>query len=859
MKHQYKPKKCKFIEHRAVKFDRETGNPKLDASGAEIPFTENRTAVCKINPKSIDPRLLETFDDSKETINDILANMSEHWFDVYTVESGVKNDMKKFTIMDLYAGAVPGDILKGEFTLVHGRKRVLVKKSITGYVTRELMAPQEDDGFILCDREQFINSLNRKTDKIFGEETSIPAKWWCDTICGDLDTMLKGYAQCVLGMSDTDDGKWRTAVHEVSESIYDNEFSRKHAERTIIKLGPQHLRHVNGLMPDTSVIQWPISCKICGENATITEPDFAKEPKLKRLYLASMKAFERIVKESFPKKNVFKPNIPMLPRDSVKKLDGYYNYSAELIYIPGPKKASRFRVEFRAKSDRTGNDYYPKDLFKFTSECVIPRFSMLKSTGAMTLNIPYTVPCQKPFMSQDAEINWDAGLGIDLGYARFAMVLSKPASKYPGMVNWHEAIDWFSKKYGLDVLNAHCSKATQKEIEDMIAEERDGKATMGAIFLLGVRDGNPPDIQHDWRPSNDPMATLFTRMERRTNKDGSPFYSGQQLAIIGHTKTFRIQMRQIFANRIEYYHRQSEWDLNHSEEQVFARESEVAKALAARYDFLNESIRCITQRFISDILTSDGAFRPAFIAMEDLNLNELGKDKSFKSLYMTITEDWGLDPRQDYKVSVRKGRTVAEITYPEGKKPPRPAQFPKVFPATEHWNTPERISAKGQTIVIACTPTSKGTVAMARDSIECYTKKALHIALIKHDVERLCTHMGILFREVSAKFTSQTCDCCGNAKTVAYDPAERGTDLYTAMAGALKEGKNFRFKRTFICGNPACPMCQVAVNADSNAASVICHMVRNGKSDYFKDKRAKFKAPKVKKETKKSSKSKKDK
>lgn len=31
MKHQYKPKKCKFIEHRAVKFDRETGNPKLDA------------------------------------------------------------------------------------------------------------------------------------------------------------------------------------------------------------------------------------------------------------------------------------------------------------------------------------------------------------------------------------------------------------------------------------------------------------------------------------------------------------------------------------------------------------------------------------------------------------------------------------------------------------------------------------------------------------------------------------------------------------------------------------------------------------------------------------------------------------
>jgi hypothetical protein len=36
-------------------------------------------------------------------------------------------------------------------------------------------------------------------------------------------------------------------------------------------------------------------------------------------------------------------------------------------------------------------------------------------------------------------------------------------------------------------------------------------------------------------------------------------------------------------------------------------------------------------------------------------------------------------------------------------------------------------------------------------------------------------------------------------------------------------------------------------------------MVRNGKSDYFKDKRAKFKAPKVKQETKKSSKSKKDK
>ena len=852
MKHQYKPKKCQFIEHRDLVLDTKSGEPKLDKKGNVIPIVENRTAVCKLNPKSIDPRFFAAFDASKDTINSILEMMSEHWFDVYTVESKVKTDMKKFSLMDLYAGIVPKEVLSGIYTLIHGRNRVLVTKMITGRTTREVMAPQENDKFILCNREDFITPLKKKIDKIFGAETTIPAKWWDETICGDVDIMMKSYAQRVLGTDDSNDNKWLHAVHEASENLYKSESDRKYDERIIIEVGPQHLRYVNGLTPDTTVRSWPLACKICGENKSIEEPDFKKDKKLAKLYNATMKCFENAIREAFPKKMVFKPNIPVMEKSSIKKIDGYYNYSAELSCLPGPKGANRFRIEFRAQSDHSGAEYYPTDIFKYAAGEMTPRISRLKSTDELTLNIPYKVPCKIPVMKPDAEINWKSGIGIDIGYARFGMILSKPAVEFPGMVNWNEALSWFADQYGKVVLTRHLSKSTCKDLDGMLEEERIGKTNMGAIFLLGVRDGNPPDVEHEWRPSHDPLAPLFTRMVRRTNKDGSPFYSNRQLEIIGYTKTFRIQMRQVFANRLEYYHLQSKWDLTHTPEHVFAKESEDAKRLSDRYDFLNKSIRCITQRFVSDILTSDGAFKPAFISMEDLNLNNLDKDTKFKSLYSTITRDWHIDPRNEYKVSIRQGRTVAEITYPDGVKPPKPAQFKKVFPATEQWNTPVRLSANGQTIVIACTPTSVGMAAMAHDSIEYYTKKALHVALIKHDVERMCTRMGILYREISAKFTSQTCDCCGYVKSTTYNPKENGCDIEASIERAKTENKNFRYGRTFICGNPLCPMCGVTVNADNNASSVICHKVRNGSSDYFKEKREKFKLMKVKNNAKMS-------
>ena len=115
--------------------------------------------------------------------------------------------------------------------------------------------------------------------------------------------------------------------------------------------------------------------------------------------------------------------------------------------------------------------------------------------------------------------------------------------------------------------------------------------------------------------------------------------------------------------------------------------------------------------------------------------------------------------KEGFKLTASKNSNTATIDFGRGVTR---EEVENMCKDTAHWHAPKEIKAEGTVVTIYCEPTAEGLRCRNSEWSDHYMKNAMHLALLKHDVERIVTRKGILYKEVSAKKTSQTCHACGN-------------------------------------------------------------------------------------------------
>ena len=804
------------------------------------PTKETRTAVCPAACVSVigAERIGKASELSNKLIHEVLSLVQGNLFAPLTLVT--KNGSKTVSLFNIYHGDLAKEDIgeDDKYTVRFKSKEYKLNKCLGLYPTRELFNPKSP---LAGNRDEIVDG-------------SCDATFWNETVCAKIDGMVKGYVGRVSGDSEgNSDSKWGDAVYGVSNKSNGDFVTRSKTARVISRLGPQVMNAMNGEMPDTEPAfgkngKKALKTKIDSEAFEITKEQFDSLENTKTIYIAAIEEFKKMVVENFPNP---KKNIPItVPKITVHR-DGrmkgqFFDWEVVIYGLPG----GPVNMYIRAHSDKKST-YYPKNLFAQTKETPKGTLIIADNTDInamvcddpsrackvqLTLNIPYEVEVNVPSIvtAENGKpdlnaVNLDEVIGMDAGIAVGGLITTiKPDQIGPDMVDWHEAVYAYSKDGGREtnLFKTTATKSTRDDLVRLCDEYAEGRYTLVGMFTLGLRDGAPTDEAHDWIPSCDPCAKLFAWMQHRLDANGHQFYNKEQLSIIGHTKVWRKFIRQQIANRRHYFAEQAKWDVCHDTiTEVFADMSPVASELRTEYESLTDKIRVESTFILSTSLLNTKCFGMAsVISMENLNLNNVEKGSKFMSLYSTVKREWHMGPMQGCKLSAGKNSNVAVITFDH---PVAKQDVLANCKQTKQWNVPDDVKVEGNVATITCTPTKEG--ARCRDSewADHYVKNAMHIALLKKDVERIVTRRGTLFKAVPAKMTSQTCHACGHNKC-----SKKDENL--TMEQCLTKKLNYRQGRVFVCGNPECTLHGRIQNADSNAAFCIRNRVKFKDSDFSK-------------------------
>lgn len=809
---------------------------------------ENRTARCPAMCVSETgaTRLAAGVRGADRAIHAAFAIIKERLFETLTV---ITNDGEvNVSVFDIYNTGLPKEYLNGsKYTVVRGTTEFSLNSCVGLYPTRELFNPKSP---VLGDRAELLALI----DKTISEETGIvaetPSRFWNECVCSKVDGMMKGYAQRVSmlakAISGHSDSKWSDAVREVAKKSGLGLVEHTIISRVLAKCGPQTEQAINGEMSSLDKVfgkskNKTFKTKVDGDEFEInyaTFETYGNSPK--EIYLAAYDVFKKAVIENVPNpKKVIPLTVPEISIDRNSTIDStYFDWKVTVRGIPG----GSVEVLVRAHSDK-GTNYYPENLFAFTKEC--PKGTLVFTDGVnvsdmvcadmnhpgippMTLNIPYSVERKVPSLDNDniSKIDLDKTVGMDAGVAVAGLITTIKAKDIAeGMMDWHEAVHaYYVGHSDTNLFTKTATKSTRDDLKRLVEEYESGDYNLIAMLTIGLRDGSPTDDAHDWKPVCDPCAPMFAWLIHRTKENGEPFYTEKQISVIGHTKVWRKLIRQLIANRRHYFFEQAKWDRVHDTmTEVFSKKCPLATELNEEYKVLTTKIGTERTFILSCELLNSSVIRSSdIVSMENLNLNDVEKTNKFHTLYATVTKSWHMDPRNGYKVSASKNSNTATIDFCRSVTRDEVASMCK---DTEHWHAPSDITINGTVATIYCEPTAEGLRCRNSEWSDHYMKNALHLALLKHDAERILTRKGVLYKEVSAKKTSQTCHACGYSKC-----AKKEEKLNIEQC--LSKKKNFRDGRQFVCGNPACKLHGVMQNADVNAAFCIRNRVKFKDSEF---------------------------
>ena len=540
--------------------------------------------------------------------------------------------------------------------------------------------------------------------------------------------------------------------------------------------------------------------------------------------------------------------VPSIKVDSKSTLDStYFDWKVTVRGLPG----GTVEMLLRAHSDK-GTNYYPENIFALSKECpkgtlvftrdvdvasMICRDANRPGNLPMTLNIPYEVPVKVPTLAKEdiQYVDLDKTLGIDAGVSVAGLITTiGPKEIGKDMLDWHEAVHAYHADHaGTNLFTKTATKATRDDLLRLVDEYNSGDYRLISMLTIGLRDGSPTDEAHGWKPVCDPCAPMFSWLKYRTNADGSRYYNDRQIAIIGHTKLWRKFIRQLIANRRHYFFEQARWDRVHDTmTEVFAQESPVAAELNKEYEILGDKIRVESTYLLScELLTGSAMENYEIVSMEKLNLNDVKENIKFRSLYSTVANDWNMNPKNGYKVSASKNSNTATIDF---GRPVTKEEVMAKCKETAHWQFPVDIKVNNTTATLYCEPTREGLRCRNSEWSDHYTNRAMHLALLKHDVARIVMRRGILYKEVPAKDTSKACHVCGYIKKESAADRKRNGGNPLDKEQCLAKKINYRRGREFICGNPACPMHGIIQNSDVNGSFNVRNLVKFSFKDFGK-------------------------
>lgn len=859
-----------------------------------VDTTEHLTARCPAMcmDKTSADKLLLCVTAVNQVIHQVLDSIKGMLFEPLTMKTS--RGTRKITVFDIYCFGLPrkyedsdghevnclwevgdpdsSDGKKKEmFIVMRGRKQYLLNASTGLYPTRSLFQAN-----LPGSRQALLDVISESFSKAFGKPVEKVSVLFRDCVCEKVDSMLKGYARRVSRLSRPavakhPDTKWKTALCKTANDIKLDSVEAKKLIKILDDCLPQTDRAVNGELPDARCffgekLDKEVKRTIDNETWKLTyEVSFLRcEKQVKKLYRGAYKEFCSLVLENFPiPKKLIPVTFQGMTVDKMETVGNKYFDRVVKLQMPGGSIPLLIRIH-----SGKGTNYYPDDLFAMTSGCPKPTLVIKRNDvkgrdmicgGAaipvdipMTLNIPYERPISVPnFSKDDAEkVSLSTTVGIDAGYAVAALTTTISSKNIgPDMMDWHEAVYAYHKERpNTNLFTRTASGTCRDDLMRLCNEYKSGNYNLICLLTVALREGAPVDAEHDWEPVCDPCAPMFSWLQNRKKKNGKPFYNEKQLSIIGHTKVWRRHIRELLANRIHYFNEQSIWDTVHDTiNDVFVNNSPIASALSDAYATINNAIRQETTYLLSyELLNTEYMKTVDIVSMEELNLNDLKENTKCRSLYDTLTKDWCMNS-EECRVHVSKHGQVAVVDF--GRKVTT-KEVLGLCKETKDWLVPYKVKIKGTEATLYCELTEEGALRRRKGLVESYMHRALHLALLKRDIERILRRRKILFRGVDAENTSKTCHACGYAKcpTSGNDRKNKKnsntnktnvpqTDTkkkeYTLEECQLHK-YNYRNGRVFVCGNPECTMCGVEQNADTNAAYCIRNRVKYANKDFPK-------------------------
>ena len=781
--------------------------------------------------------------------------IKEHLFEPLTAVAG--DHTIKITVFDIYATGFPkecrGD--DGKYTVSRVERVYRINSSVNEYPTRELFNPISP---VLPGREILLHLIC----KIIFEETGISVDevvtFLKESVWTKVDGMLKGYTRRVSTLAKTisghSDSKWSDAVRLAAQKTELDFITSSKLSRVLISCGPQTIKAINGELPDMNKIfgkdgKKVFKTKVDGDEQTMSLAEFTgMYRQALEIYLSAYAEFRKLAIANIPDPKKVSLTVPSIKVDSKSTLDStYFDWKVTVRGLPG----GTVEMLLRAHSDK-GTNYYPENIFALSKECpkgtlvftrdvdvasMICRDANRPGNLPMTLNIPYEVPVKVPTLAKEdiQYVDLDKTLGIDAGVSVAGLITTiGPKEIGKDMLDWHEAVHAYHADHaGTNLFTKTATKATRDDLLRLVDEYNSGDYRLISMLTIGLRDGSPTDEAHGWKPVCDPCAPMFSWLKYRTNADGSRYYNDRQIAIIGHTKLWRKFIRQLIANRRHYFFEQARWDRVHDTmTEVFAQESPVAAELNKEYEILGDKIRVESTYLLScELLTGSAMENYEIVSMEKLNLNDVKENIKFRSLYSTVANDWNMNPKNGYKVSASKNSNTATIDF---GRPVTKEEVMAKCKETAHWQFPVDIKVNNTTATLYCEPTREGLRCRNSEWSDHYTNRAMHLALLKHDVARIVMRRGILYKEVPAKDTSKACHVCGYIKKESAADRKRNGGNPLDKEQCLAKKINYRRGREFICGNPACPMHGIIQNSDVNGSFNVRNLVKFSFKDFGK-------------------------
>ena len=751
---------------------------------------------------------------TKETMNHVLHVIRDKFFTPLTIT--VDGNDKVITLFDLFnkKGGIKGPFIYDGKT---------VNKSINTYPIRE----------ILNDKCPLIGTCTDDIVKFFSSQLPDGANVKITFVKESVYARIQGnIINAVTKKLNQDKGNtkkdktWRTCCRNAAETHTKTDAEAKKLSTQMELLGVQIQEMNNGGVP--SVDKWPKKCKV-------------DKPEINQNFISAYKdaltLFKKEFTEAFPEiKRQALLSCPSLILDWDKRdVSKFYDVPGKLANLPGLGKRTAVKVRIRTVSGHS-DTYYPKELQSMLKavpvigirfpENVTPE-EIISEDGARATkcNILGHIAANLPYVETEFNpdgVNSDDGVGIDINVASFFMNTTVKMSDTEGAVDWPEAINEFRSQNPTAYPFTMPYTRSVKELNELADSVKENGRLLRIIPLVGLRDGKPADAKHGWTASPDPLSTLFNWMNHRTDTNGNPFYSVEQLAHIAHTRDFRKLVRSETANRLHYFSEQSKWDLTHDgQKNPFACTETAMELLAERSDIQNRIEKEFSRLVVTGLFSSVKTGRIAYVKMEDVDLSELKGRNPAKSLYTTARDEWGMC---DGKLSCKNGKieftTECDYEFSAAK-------------STEYWKVVS-VSREANIVTVNAEPTAKWVEETARHWIDSYTHRALHFSSVKDIVKELCVKRSIHFALVNPSHTSQICHVCRSATHINF----KGSNTENlGKEACLTRHVNFRKGRTFVCGNPDCDMCGKVQNADDNAAwNVLLPEI------YIKNKRVKAKA-----------------